>query len=157
MAVFLLLAIHCKFDIGMSIEMQYDMYRFIAGFMLPVCYNQGDSMMTDIASLANKNCVPCQGDLPPLGEEAVNRLLMQLKNNWHISALGHLYKQFKFVDFMSAMNFANQVATLSEQQAHHPDLTISWGACKVEIWTHKINGLTESDFILAAKIESIKN
>lgn len=112
-------------------------------------------MMNDIGSLANKNCVPCQGGIPPLGEEAVNRLLTQLKNDWNTSELGHLYKQFKFKDFMSAMNFANQVAALSEQQAHHPDLTISWGACNVEIWTHKINGLTESDFILAAKIETI--
>ena len=114
-------------------------------------------MMKDMGSLANQNCVPCQGGTPPLGEEVLNKLLMQLKNNWNINALGHLYKQFKFVDFMSAMHFANQIAALSEQQVHHPDLTISWGGCKVEIWTHKINGLTESDFILATKIEAIKN
>jgi 4a-hydroxytetrahydrobiopterin dehydratase len=114
-------------------------------------------MMTDIGSLANKNCVPCQGGIPPLGKEVVNRFLMQLNNHWHINALGHLYKQFKFANFMSAMNFANKVAVLSEEQVHHPDLTISWGACRVEIWTHKINGLTESDFILAAKIENIEN
>lgn len=112
--------------------------------------------MTDNDLLVNKNCVPCQGGVLPLGEQEINTLMTQLKNNWNINEQGHLYKQFNFSDFMGAMNFANKVAALAEQQAHHPDLTIAWGACKVEIWTHKINGLTESDFILAAKIDAIK-
>jgi 4a-hydroxytetrahydrobiopterin dehydratase len=63
---------------------------------------------------------------------------------------------FKFKDFSNAMSFANKVAEIAEAEAHHPDLTVAWGMCSVEIWTHKINGLTESDFILAAKIEAIK-
>ncbi len=113
------------------------------------------SPVNDIFSLARKDCIPCQGGTPSLDAEQINQLLLQLKENWKINEAGHLYKTFKFIDFMSAMHFANEVAALSEQQAHHPDLTISWGVCQVEIWTHKIQGLTESDFILAAKIETI--
>lgn len=112
--------------------------------------------MNDISSLTSKNCIPCQGGALPLGSEEANRLMGELNNNWEINEAGHLYKQFKFEDFMGAMDFANKVAILSEQQAHHPDLSIAWGGCKIEIWTHKIKGLTESDFILAAKIENIK-
>lgn len=112
--------------------------------------------MSDMCSLTNKNCIPCQGGVPPLDAQAISKLMMQLQNNWHINEAGHLYKQFKFYNFIGSMDFANKAGIISEEQAHHPDLTISWGACKVEIWTHKINGLTESDFILAAKIEGIK-
>ncbi len=112
--------------------------------------------MTNPTSLANKKCIPCQGDVPPLPSQEVERLLAQLHSGWQVDEAGHLYKTYTFQDFMSALKFANEIALIAEQEAHHPDLTISWGACKVEIWTHKINGLTESDFILAAKIEAIK-
>ena len=111
--------------------------------------------MKNKCELTKKKCVPCQGGIPPLDGKSVNKLLMELQNNWKVNKSGHLYKKYTFKDFMSAMKFANQVAVIAEQEEHHPDLTISWGACVIEIWTHKINGLTESDFILAAKIETI--
>lgn len=85
-----------------------------------------------------------------------NQLLRKLNDNWKINKLGHLYKNYMFKDFMSAMKFANKITFIAEQEGHHPDLAISWGRCVVEIWTHKINGLTESDFIFAAKIERIE-
>jgi len=109
-----------------------------------------------ISCLINKHCVPCQGGTPPLDSVMANELLSQLGQGWVINDLGHLYKEFLFSDFMGPINFANQIAKVAEEEAHHPDLTIAWGKCSVEIWTHKINGLTESDFILAAKIDAIQ-
>jgi 4a-hydroxytetrahydrobiopterin dehydratase len=111
-------------------------------------------MMSQIC-LANKTCIPCQGGVPPLGPNEINELLRQLKQNWELNEKGHLNKSFTFNNFIESMHFANRIATLAEEEGHHPDLTISWGLCRVEIWTHKINGLTESDFILAAKIENL--
>jgi 4a-hydroxytetrahydrobiopterin dehydratase len=111
--------------------------------------------MTKIDSLSEKKCVPCQGDTPALDQDQSQKLLIELKSDWQINASGHLYKSYRFKNFMNAMEFANKIAMVAEEEAHHPDLSISWGLCFVEIWTHKINGLTESDFILAAKIEKI--
>lgn len=102
--------------------------------------------------LVNKSCSPCQGGVPPLEEKNIKRLLQELGNKWGLNEAGHLYKEYLFKDFREAMAFANRVTEIAEKEAHHPDLKISWGVCTVEIWTHKINGLTESDFILAAKI-----
>ncbi len=80
---------------------------------------------------------------------------MELGNGWSLNKVGQLYKIYYFDDFQEAMNFANRIAEVSEQERHHPDLKITWGKCEVEMWTHKINDLTESDFILAAKIEAL--
>lgn len=110
--------------------------------------------MTD-SSLASKHCVPCQGGQPSLSKDVVNKLLKELGDSWQINDQGHLYQAYKFRDFRGAMTLANKIAELAEKEGHHPDLFISWGSCGVEIWTHKINGLTESDFILAAKIEHL--
>jgi 4a-hydroxytetrahydrobiopterin dehydratase len=112
--------------------------------------------MKNNCDLKNKHCIPCQGGVPPMKQKEINDLLMNLQGDWQVNNLGHLYKEYQFKDFVDAMKFANKIAIIAEQEAHHPDITISWGGCKVEIWTHKINGLTESDFILAAKIEAIK-
>lgn len=84
----------------------------------------------------------------------VQKLLIELPG-WSLNAEGHLSKEYKFKDFMEGVRFINQIADIAEREGHHPDLTLSWGLCGVEIWTHKINGLTESDFILAAKIEAL--
>jgi 4a-hydroxytetrahydrobiopterin dehydratase len=108
-------------------------------------------------SLVNKACVPCQGGVPPLEDSVVQDLLIKVGGNWHINEQGHLAKTYEFSNFMKPMEFANKIAELAEQEGHHPDLTISWGTCIIEVWTHKINGLTESDFILAAKIEAISS
>ena len=107
--------------------------------------------------LIDKVCVPCQGGVPPLDQTTVEKLLAELGKDWKINDVGHLYKQYLFDDFMQALVFANKIAEIAEKEAHHPDLTIAWGKCAVEIWTHKINGLTESDFILAAKINVLRN
>jgi 4a-hydroxytetrahydrobiopterin dehydratase len=104
-------------------------------------------------SLADHACVPCRGGVPPLPPERVNELLTELAGQWALNGDKHLESRFKFRDFKGAMAFANDVAEIAEAEAHHPDLTVRWGECTVEIWTHKISGLTESDFYLAAKVE----
>ena len=105
--------------------------------------------------LADKTCIPCKGGVPPLDANSCEVLLQKLGNEWSLNTDGHLYKAYQFNDFTSAMELANQITDIAEQQGHHPDLHISWGSCGVEIWTHKISGLSESDFILAAKIERL--
>ena len=105
--------------------------------------------------LVNKSCVPCQGGIPPLTAKEVEEWLQELGKGWAVNNKGHLHKEYPLNDFKDPMVFANKIAELAEKEGHHPDLKISWGACAVEIWTHKINGLTESDFILAAKIEAL--
>ncbi|OJW47256.1 MAG: 4a-hydroxytetrahydrobiopterin dehydratase [Alphaproteobacteria bacterium 41-28] len=112
-------------------------------------------MKNNNSCLANKSCIPCQGGIPPLGIQVANNLLEELGNGWLLNAARHLYKRYTFSDFMGTTEFANEVAAIAEQEGHHPDLRIAWGECIVEIWTHKIEGLTESDFILAAKIKAI--
>ena len=101
-------------------------------------------------------CVPYKDGVEPLDLVTANILLKELDSGWQLNELGHLYKQYRFDDFMQPTKFANRIADLADKEAHHPDLTIAWGKCLVEIWTHKIDGLTENDFILAAKIEAIK-
>lgn len=105
--------------------------------------------------LLDKICTPCQGGIPPLSLKKAAKLLLELGNDWIINGSGQLYKEYSFNNFIEAMGFANKVAELAEKEAHHPDLTITWGKCIIRIWTHKISGLTESDFILAAKIGTI--
>jgi 4a-hydroxytetrahydrobiopterin dehydratase len=111
--------------------------------------------MKKACSLIDKHCVPCQGGVPPLSQKEAKELLKQLQADWKINDSGHLHKRYKFKDFMAAMNLANKIAAIAEKEGHHPNLTIAWGELQAEIWTHKINGLTESDFILAAKIEAV--
>jgi 4a-hydroxytetrahydrobiopterin dehydratase len=112
-------------------------------------------MNKKVCSLSQKSCVPCQGGVPSLDANVAQTLLSELENGWDINDKGHLLKSYNFKDFMSAIGCANKIAEIAEKEAHHPDLTIAWGRCDVEIWTHKIEGLTESDFILAAKIDGI--
>ena len=103
--------------------------------------------------LASKSCVPCRGGVPPLGKDEVERLLNLLDDAWEAVDGHHLRRSFRFSDFVTALGFTNTVGELAEAEGHHPDIHLTWGNTTVEIWTHKIDGLTESDFILAAKIE----
>lgn len=107
-----------------------------------------------MSELAAKQCVPCRGGVPPLETEKVHDLLSRL-DGWGIEQAYHLTRSFGFPDFKSALEFTNRVGELAEQQGHHPDLFLAWGRVKIEVWTHKIKGLTESDFILAAKIDQL--
>lgn len=104
-------------------------------------------------NLADKTCVPCRGGVPPLPDTRVQVLLQELGGRWSLNGLGHLERLYAFKDFAQALAFVNQVGAIAEAEGHHPDLYLAWGKCKVEIWTHKINGLTESDFYLAAKTD----
>jgi 4a-hydroxytetrahydrobiopterin dehydratase len=105
-------------------------------------------------SLAQKHCVPCRGGVPPLqGAELAN--LKSQVSGWEVVKDHHLAKTCTFPDFQKALDFVNHVGAIAEQEGHHPDLYLSWGKVRVETWTHKIDGLTESDFILAAKIDEI--
>ena len=105
--------------------------------------------------LANRVCVPCQGGIPPIKGKKLKELQDQLGNGWNVINEHHLKKKWKFDDFESALNFTNKIGSLAEDQGHHPDIYLAWGKVEIKIWTHKISGLTESDFILAAKIDRI--
>lgn len=107
-----------------------------------------------MSELASKQCVPCRGGVPPLAGEELTKLSAQL-NNWNVVDEHHLQKEYKFKDYREALQFVNQLSEIAEQQGHHPDICFGWGKVEVKIWTHKINGLTESDFILAAKIDQL--
>ncbi len=103
--------------------------------------------------LAAKRCVPCRGGTQPLRGAAPAALLAQLAGGWCAIGEHHLEKQFRFRDFAGALRFANAIGALADEQNHHPDLLVAWGKLGVTIWTHKIDGLTESDFVFAAKLD----
>ena len=104
--------------------------------------------------LIKKKCKPCEGNIPPLTEDQANGLLKQIPK-WTIKD-GHVYRQFKFKDFKEAIQFVNKVAEIAEQENHHPDITINYNKVSIELYTHAINGLSENDFILPAKIDEIQ-
>lgn len=103
-------------------------------------------------TLAQKECVPCKGGVPPLHAEQIKPLLSQLQG-WTVERQHHLTKNYTFPDFAAALEFVNRVGKMADQQGHHPDVYLSWGKVRLDVWTHKINGLTESDFIFAAKAD----
>lgn len=105
-------------------------------------------------TLADRPCVPCRGGVPPLGEEAVQELLSQL-DGWTVVDGHHLTKEYTFDDFAKGLGFVNRVGVEAEKAGHHPDILLSWGRVRIDIWTHKIDGLTESDFVLAARCDRV--
>jgi 4a-hydroxytetrahydrobiopterin dehydratase len=107
-----------------------------------------------VTDLASKTCVPCRGNVPPLAGKDLDALASQVPE-WKVVDGHHISRDFKFPDFVQALAFVNKVGAIAEEQGHHPDILLSWGKASVTTWTHKINGLTESDFILAAKIDKI--
>jgi 4a-hydroxytetrahydrobiopterin dehydratase len=104
--------------------------------------------------LASKECVPCRGGVPPLKGDEIATLQSKLEG-WEVVNEHHLRKEYTFKDFKETLWFVNRVGDLAEEQWHHPDICFGWGHAEVTIWTHKIDGLTESDFILAAKIDML--
>jgi len=105
-----------------------------------------------MSELSSKQCVPCRGGVPPLTADEIKPLLNQLQG-WEVVNEHHLRKVYKFSNFREALGFVNKVGEIAEEQGHHPDICFGWGQAEITIWTHKINGLTESDFILAAKVD----
>src|SRR4051812_3447119 len=109
--------------------------------------------MTDECILSKKECIPCKKDAPPLKGDDLQKLYSQLGKGWSIIDEHHLEKSYSFPDFKTALAFTNKVAEIAEKEGHHPDIHLSYGKVKIIIWTHKNNGLTENDFILAAKCD----
>jgi 4a-hydroxytetrahydrobiopterin dehydratase len=111
-------------------------------------------MEVNVSELATKKCVPCQGGVPPLGHDEIMPLLNQL-SGWEVIEGHHLTRNYDFPDFLTALSFVNKVGGVAEAEGHHPNITLTWGKVGIELFTHKIDGLTESDFILAAKIDEL--
>ncbi len=105
------------------------------------------------AELAKNACVPCKGGVPPLKGDTLKELHGELASGWEVVDEHHLTKEFKVEGYGPAVALANKVAAIADEQNHHPDITFTWGKVGVTIWTHKIDGLTESDFYFAAKAE----
>lgn len=108
-----------------------------------------------MANLASRQCVPCRGGVPPMRGDEIKEFLAEVEG-WEVIDEHHLRRQYKFSDFREALEFVNRVGELAEVEGHHPDISFGWGYAEIKIWTHKIDGLTESDFILAAKINELK-
>jgi len=104
--------------------------------------------------LTEKKCIPCEGGIPALNADQIKKYLGKL-NNWNLSENLKISRTFRFINFRHTMDFVNKVADLAESEGHHPDMVVSYSTCVVELWTHAIQGLSENDFILAAKIDRI--
>ena len=108
--------------------------------------------------LADKKCIPCEGEIPPFDRSEIHKYLKKI-DGWDVkndkNQSFFLIKEFKFNNFIESQNFVNKVGDIAEKEKHHPDISFGWGYCKIKIFTHAIKGLAESDFILAAKIDKI--
>ena len=113
-----------------------------------------------MSDLANKKCIPCEGNIPPFNIEEIHKYLKKV-DGWEVLEDKidgfHLIKSFKFDNFLQSQEFVNKVGEIAENEGHHPDLWFGWGYARIKIFTHAIKGLAESDFILAAKIDKISN
>ena len=108
-----------------------------------------------MSDLADKTCVPCRGGVPALKGEQLTIFQMALGEGWEVVDEHHLTRAFTYPDFAQALAYVNRVGAMAEDQGHHPDLLLAWGKVRVDVWTHKIDGLTESDFIFAAKAQKL--
>ena len=110
-----------------------------------------------MADLAAKTCVPCRGGASALKGKELEEIHKQLAGgaHWKVANEHHLTRTYTFPDFKQALHFVDRVGALAEEQGHHPDILLSWGKAEVTLWTHKVDGLTESDFIMAAKIDRL--
>jgi 4a-hydroxytetrahydrobiopterin dehydratase len=108
-----------------------------------------------MTELAQRHCEPCKGGTPPLKGQRLADLKNRLHPDWQVVDEHHLERTFRFPDFRQALDFTNRVGELAEAEEHHPDLHLSWGKMTMDVWTHKIDGLSENDFILAAKTDRL--
>ncbi|HEV3208063.1 MAG TPA: 4a-hydroxytetrahydrobiopterin dehydratase [Terriglobales bacterium] len=104
--------------------------------------------------LADQTCVPCRGGVPAVKGVELKQI-QQLVPEWKVEKEHHISRTFTFPDFKQALDFVNRVGNVAEQQGHHPDILLAWGKAEITLWTHKIDGLTQSDFIMAAKIDQL--
>jgi 4a-hydroxytetrahydrobiopterin dehydratase len=111
-------------------------------------------MTEKLENLADQNCVPCRGGVPPMKGTELKRI-QQLVPKWKVMKEHHITRAFTFPDFKQALDFVNRVGDVAERQGHHPDILLTWGKAEVTLWTHKIDGLSHSDFIMAAKIDQL--
>ena len=106
-----------------------------------------------MGNLADKKCIPCEGGIPPMTETEIQSLQQELQGEWEVLESHHLEKTYTFKNFVEALAFTNNVGDLAESVGHHPDILLTWGKVKITIWTHTIDGLSETDFIFAAKCD----
>jgi len=106
-------------------------------------------------NLAKRKCVPCEEGASPLKGEVVKKLLSELETGWESVNDHHLERQYKFKNFKEALEFVNKVGEIAEQEGHHPNIDFTWGKAKITLYTHDVDGLSENDFILAAKIDQL--
>ncbi|MEA2166307.1 MAG: 4a-hydroxytetrahydrobiopterin dehydratase [Thermoanaerobaculia bacterium] len=104
-------------------------------------------------SLADEMCIPCSGGVPALEGAELAALTKSLGGGWRVIGEHHIEKEFTFPDFAQALAFTNRIGAIAEAEGHHPDIYLAWGKVRVTIWTHKVDGLTRADFVLAAKID----
>jgi len=109
-----------------------------------------------MARLANKQCEPCKKGAEPLKGEEIDKRMKELDPDWRAVEEHHLEREFTFDDFRQGLDFVNEVGEIAEQQGHHPDVYLGYGKVKIQLWTHKIDGLHENDFIMAAKIDALQ-
>jgi 4a-hydroxytetrahydrobiopterin dehydratase len=108
-----------------------------------------------MSELSAKQCIPCSGGVPSLTPEKIEPLKGQLHNDWSVVKNHHLERELKFPDFVTALAFVNKLGDLAEGEGHHPDVFLAWGQVKITLFTHKVDGLTESDFVFAAKADDL--
>ena len=108
-----------------------------------------------MSDLAQKQCVACKSGTPPLKGNDLTRFAEQIERAWRVVNEHHLERDFKFPNFLLALQFTNRVGALAEAQNHHPDIYLTWGKVKLTLWTHSIDGLSESDFVFAAKVDQL--
>lgn len=113
----------------------------------------GGGNMTDLLS---KKCIPCSIGADPLNSGEIQEYMKNLKGDWKVVEDRYIEKTYRFKDFREALDFTNKVGELAEAEGHHPDIFLAWGRVVIKLLTHKIKGLHENDFILAAKIDQIK-
>jgi 4a-hydroxytetrahydrobiopterin dehydratase len=104
--------------------------------------------------LADKKCVPCRGGTPALKGNELQELHQSVPQ-WTVIDEHHIQREFRFPDFKQALDFVNRIGAVAEEEGHHPDILLAWGKAAITLWTHKVDGLTESDFIMAAKIDRL--
>tara|TARA_B100001175_G_C19451694_1_gene611699 strand:- start:185 stop:571 length:387 start_codon:yes stop_codon:yes gene_type:complete len=125
---------------------------------LPLAFTKSNIKNTNMTDLADKKCIPCEGGIPSFNLEEIHKYLKKV-DGWDVESKDkkdyYIIKNFDFNNFLESQKFVNKVGEIAEQEGHHPDIWFGWGYAKVKIQTHAINGLHESDFVLAAKIDKI--